>query len=176
MLQVLGLVNRIQPYSNGWYKALQLFILLENFQLSGKPVLSNRNHRMEHALIPRDFSLVTLPLAVSSGYANHSGVRPRTIIGSSPMISLVLDWQRGVVRIRKGRADPFFFHLQQRELELLRPHSEERRRDIGIPKPIGYSLFLFDPHHKAEAFSMQTAEAIAGTCLFLFPTCRSEPS
>ena len=60
----------------------------------------NRNHRTEHALIPRDFSLVTLPLAVSSGYANHSGVRPRAIIGSSPMISLVLDW-----RVRKARSE-----------------------------------------------------------------------
>lgn len=37
MLQVLGLVNRIQPYLNGWSKVLQLFILSENFQLSGKP-------------------------------------------------------------------------------------------------------------------------------------------
>ena len=37
MLQVLGLVNRIQPYLNGWFTVLQLFILLENFQLSGKP-------------------------------------------------------------------------------------------------------------------------------------------
>lgn len=37
MLQVLGLVNRIQPHLNGWFTVLQLFILLENFQLSGKP-------------------------------------------------------------------------------------------------------------------------------------------
>jgi len=34
VLQVLGLLNRIQPHRNGWYKVLQLFILLENFQLS----------------------------------------------------------------------------------------------------------------------------------------------
>lgn len=64
---------------------------------------------MEHALIPRDFSLVTLPLAVSSGYANHSGVRPRTIIGSSPMISLVLDWQREGESSRFVRANYAIF-------------------------------------------------------------------
>nr|GEZ23010.1 nucleotide-binding alpha-beta plait domain-containing protein [Tanacetum cinerariifolium] len=32
-LQVLGLLNRIQPHQNGWYK-VHLFISLENFQLS----------------------------------------------------------------------------------------------------------------------------------------------
>ncbi|KAM3308425.1 hypothetical protein P3S67_010169 [Capsicum chacoense] len=34
VLQVLGLLNKIQQHRNGWYKVLQPFIHLENFQLS----------------------------------------------------------------------------------------------------------------------------------------------
>ena len=61
MLQVLGLVNGIQPHPNGWYKALQLFTLLKNFQLSGKPVLNILEGGVPEEKIRRPLPPVRVP-------------------------------------------------------------------------------------------------------------------